>query len=146
MKRMKSDRVYAQWVKWKGGVRMAKDGGGNSGLDLARIEFPLDAVTWRQIRMNGKLSLGDLESHRVGGLEIISGHSFEIELAQSAFNEASGTGPVMSRDERRTCEWALHTSYLHYGISKGERESAEMIRRFVNEARRQGIAHRGTGR
>jgi len=127
---------------------MVRDGSANGGLDLARMDFPLDAVTWRQIRRSQDvpLSLDDLESHRVGGLEIFAGHAFEIELAQSAFNEASGLGPVMSRDERKTCEWTLHTSYLHYGISKGERESSEMIRRFMDEARRQGREHRGTGR
>lgn len=122
--------------------------------DLSTITFPLDALTWGQIRRRaecdppvGPLTEQDLERHNAAdSLEVVSGHVFELKLAQSAFNEAYGSGEVLSRDEREVCEWTVHTSYLLYGITRGEHESLEMIRRFMDEARRQGEAVRGKAR
>jgi len=82
----------------------------------------------------------------VDSLDIVAGHLLELELAQSAFNAARGAGQVLSREDREAYEWTVHTSYQYYGISRGEQESRELIRRFTDAARRQGESARGRAR
>jgi len=121
------------------------------GFDSRQITFPLDNVTWGDIRrakinadeeLRQAITLQELPS----GEAVVSAHTFELELAISAYHEGLGRGPVMSKAQRRQTIELIEDVYLQYGLSTGRHQTEELVRSFTDAARAQGEAIRGRPR
>lgn len=118
------------------------------GFDARHIAFPLDRVTWGEIRCaainaDGELRRAITLQELPSGEEVVSAHTFELELAVSAFHEGLGQGPVMSKAQRRQTIELIEDVYMQYGLSTGRHQTEELVRAFTDAARAQGAAMRG---
>lgn len=111
-------------------------------LDLAVIDFPTDRITIRQMRERHPdlfLNIGD---H--GADEILALEAYDVErrVAEDEFARARGR-PAPSDFSLKHWTNCLNECYTTLGLSSGMQQTRQMVRRFVEAARRQAGRERG---
>ena len=123
-------------------------------LDISRLKFPSDAITVKAVRdaLNPEGLFDTRKENLFEGLEacVIT----ERQIAQNAFDAAlkglkpnrSGKADLDSALQRREMVTGLDYDYQRFGLSKGARQTVELIRGIEAQAVDQARAFLGTGR
>lgn len=117
--------------------------------DLSSIEFPTDRITLGQMRLlePGLMSSGSaMAKQPLINADAICTMAIEQRLAKQAWAQAIGMSGVDRLDERDEDLEHLNEIYKMYGLSSGENQTQEMVRRFETEAARLGRLSIGEGR
>ncbi len=117
--------------------------------DLSSIEFPTDRITLGQMRRlePGLMTSGrEMANQHLINADAICTMAIEQRLAKQAWAQAIGMPGVDRLDEREDDLAHLNEIYTMYGLSSGENQTQEMVRRFETEAARLGRLSVGEGR
>lgn len=109
-------------------------------LDLALLEFPSDKVRLGEMRRHEPrlFTRDSLPATQAADLEACDAWLTELALAEKAFDRACGNSHGRyASDSRSRMVNQLDTFYRKYGISMGQRETQELIRRLESQAREQ---------
>ncbi len=109
-------------------------------LDLSKINFPTDAITFGAIRRHEP---GNVEWKSPPEppelLEIVAIHRFEQRLAEKAFAGAIGLEDPHPRYQRAEFVDALCDGYRSYKICKNDSEAKALAEKIEDDARRQAL-------
>jgi hypothetical protein len=112
-------------------------------LDSGRIDFPLDRVSFGQMRQHYPKGFSGVDMWKtpLAFVDLFAAHSIELELAQQAFDKAMGRDAGTSR--RAEAISMLNDAYKTYGVATGMHQTRQLIRDLETAARQQAERIRG---
>ncbi|QOJ14160.1 MAG: hypothetical protein HRU75_05725 [Planctomycetia bacterium] len=115
-------------------------------LKHAAIAYPLDSVTFGQMRRREPLLFDHVVMENKGRIEVIATHVFEQVLAEKTFARHLALPDPYPRFDRSEILSALNDSYKEYGISTGMQQTRQLARDIEAAAARQAEPFTGKSR
>lgn len=115
-------------------------------LNHAAIAYPLDRITFGQMRRREPELFDHVVMNIQGRIEALATHVFEQVLAEKAFARHLALPDPYPRFDRSEILSALNDSYKEHGISTGMQQTRQLAREIEAAAARQAEPFAGQSR